>query len=185
MHGEKSQMLPAGCGCCPQVCPVVSLLSPWPLNPRLWPHPEKSEWIWWKNFEVWLIQVGVALTTYACREEPNVTCGLWVLSPGVSGCFTAVSLASEPWTLTMSWKEWMNLVTTIWGVVHSSWCSTDDLCMERRAKCYLQVVGVVPRCVWFFHCCLLSLWTLDFDHVLKRVNEFGENILRVGLLKLV
>ena len=152
--------------------PHVSL--PRPANPALWPHPEKSEWIWWKLFEVWFIQISVPLTNFAWREEPNVTCGLWV-SPGVSGCFTAVSFeACEPCTSTMSWKEWMNLVKTIWGVVYSSWCNTDKFCMERRAKCYLWVVGV-PRCVRLFHCCLLwGLRTLDFDHILKRVNEFGE-----------
>ena len=53
--------------------------------------------------EVWLIQVGIALTTYACREEPSVTCWWWE-SPGVSGPFTAVSSASEPWTFTASCK---------------------------------------------------------------------------------
>ena len=178
-------MLPVACGC-PQGCPLVSLLSPpRPVNPGLRPHPEKSEWMWWKLFEVWFIQVGVALTNLAWREEPDVTCGLWV-SPRVSTCFTAVSSeACEPWTSTTSWKEWMNVVKTIWGVVYSSWCSTDKFCMERRAKCYLQLVGV-PKGVHLFHCCLLwGLWTLDLDLLLKRVKEFGENILRVGLLKLV
>ena len=163
--------------------PHVSLLRL--VNPGLGPRPEKSEWIWWKLFEGWFIEVGVALTTYAWRDEPNVTCGLWV-SPVVSTCFTAVSSkACEPWTLTTSWKEWMNLVKTIWGLVYWSWCSTDDLYMERWAKCYLWLVGV-PSGVHLFHCCLLhGLCFLDFNLLLKRVNEFGENILRVGLLKLV
>ena len=163
--------------------PRVSL--PRLVNPGLRPRPEESEWIWWKLFEGWFIEVGVALMTYAWRDEPNVTCGLWV-SPVVSTCFTAVSSeACEPWTSTTSWKEWMNLVKTIWGLVYWSWCSTEDLCMERWAKCYLRLVGV-PSGVHLFHCCLLrDLWTLDFNHVLKRVNEFGENYLRVGLLKLV
>ena len=96
-----------------------------------------------------------------------------------STCFT--SEACKPCTSTTSWKEWMNLVKTIWGVVYSSWCSTVKFCMERRAKCYLRVVGVLQGC----GCLLRGLQTLHFDHVLKRVNEFGENYLRCGLFKLV
>ena len=41
MHVEKSQVLPAGGGS-PQGCPVLSLLSPQPLNPGLSLHPAKK-----------------------------------------------------------------------------------------------------------------------------------------------
>ena len=61
---------------------------------------------------MWLIQVGVALMTYVCREEPSVTCWWWE-SPGVSGPFTAVSLASELWTFTVSCKK-MNEFGEVW-----------------------------------------------------------------------
>ena len=88
---------------------AVSLaFEPWTFTTSC----KKSEWIWWQVFEVWLIQVGVGMTTYACREEPSVTCWWWA-SPGVSGPFTAVSSASEPWTFTASCKK-VNEFGEVW-----------------------------------------------------------------------
>ena len=103
--------------CCLWECPVSSMsfllsAAPLPVNPGLRPCPEKSWWIWWKVFEGRFIEVGVALMTYALRDEPNVTCCLWecpVVSTPVS------STACEPWTSTLSWKELMNLVKSVWG----------------------------------------------------------------------